>query len=162
MNILYENIIYTVLLIISSIVITKFLSRFKMKTARTLFIILSIIMSLYIPFYFGGNTMISLFTKIFDDETVARVFTYNLSDIINAPFILFKSVSIGMFITSSIMFIATILVIVSLIISVVKFVLKVVKFKEIKVTEVIQTYIEEYIWIPNDRFLYKTLEKYRN
>ena len=67
MSILYQNILYTVLLIISSIVITIFLSRFKMKMARTLFIILSIIMSLYIPFYFGGNTMISLFTNIFND-----------------------------------------------------------------------------------------------
>ena len=162
MNILYENIIYTVLLIISSIVITKFLSRFKMKTARTLFIILSIIMSLYIPFYFGGNTMISLFTKIFNDAVIAKIFTKNLAKIIAAPFLFFKSVSMGMAILSILMFIASVLAMAALIIGVIKFVLKVVKFKEIKVTEVIQTYIEEYIWIPNDRFLYKTLEKYRN
>ena len=162
MNILYENIIYTVLLIISSIVITKFLSRFKMKTARTLFIILSIIMSLYIPFYFGGNTMISLFARMFDEEIIAIDFANNLREIIAAPFLFFKSVSMGMAILSILMFIASVLVMAALIIGVIKFVLKVVKFKEIKVTEVIQTYIEEYIWIPNDRFLYKTLEKYRN
>ena len=162
MSILYQNILYTVLLIISSIVITIFLSRFKMKIARTLFIILSIIMSLYIPFYFGGNTMISLFTKIFNDAVIAKIFTKNLAKIIAAPFLFFKSVSIGMTILSIMMFIASLIVMVALIVCVIKFVLKVVKFKEIKVTEVIQTYIEEYIWIPNDRFLYKTLEKYRN
>lgn len=162
MSILYQNILYTVLLIISSIVITIFLSRFKMKTARTLFIILSIIMSLYIPFYFGGNTMISLFTKIFNDAVIAKIFTKNLAKIIAAPFLFFKSASIGMTILSIMMFTASLIVMLALIVCVIKFVLKVVKFKEIKVTEVIQTYIEEYIWIPNDRFLYKTLEKYRN
>ena len=50
----------------------------------------------------------------------------------------------------------------ALIISVIQFVLEIKSFKEIKITEVTQTYIEEYIWRPNDRFLYKTLEKYRN
>ena len=162
MSILYQNILYTVLLIISSIVITIFLSRFKMKIARTLFIILSIIMSLYIPFYFGGNAMISLFTKIFNDAVIAKIFTKNLVKIIAAPFLFFKSVSMGMAILSILMFIASLIVMLALIVCVIKLVLKVVKFKEIKVTEVIQTYIEEYIWIPNDRFLYKTLEKYRN
>ena len=106
--------------------------------------------------------MISLFTKIFNDAVIAKIFTKNLAKIIAAPFLFFKSVSIGMTILSIMMFIASLIVMVALIVCVIKFVLKVVKFKEIKVTEVIQTYIEEYIWIPNDRFLYKTLEKYRN
>ena len=162
MSILYQNILYTVLLIISSIVITIFLSRFKMKIARTLFIILSIIMSLYIPFYFGGNTMISLFTKIFNDPVIAKIFTKNLTEIITAPFLFFKSASIGMTVISIMMLIAAILIMEALIISVIQFVLEIKSFKEIKITEVTQTYIEEYIWRPNDRFLYKTLEKYRN
>ena len=100
MSILYQNILYTVLLIISSIVITIFLSRFKMKIARTLFIILSIIMSLYIPFYFGGNTMISLFENLFVDRVVAESFSNAMNDIITTPFVFFKSVSTGMAILS--------------------------------------------------------------
>ena len=96
MNSLLLNLIYSLVLIVSGFVIIATLDRFKMRVARIAFTVLFVICLIYIPFYFGGNAMVSLLSGLFKDQTVAETFVGTMQATLAAPFILFRSVTTGM------------------------------------------------------------------
>ena len=162
MNSLLLNLLYSLLLIVSGIVIIYTLDRFKMRVACIAFTVLFVICLIYIPFYFGGNVMLSFFSGLIKDQTVAEIFVASVNETLNAPFLLFQSVSLGMAIFSVICIVACLIATVTLAIKVVNYVRNYLKKKEFCFKRLKQIVLNEVFLYINFRFLYKRLERYRN
>lgn len=162
MNSLLLNLIYSLVLILSGFVIIATLDRFKMRVARIAFTVLFVICLIYIPFYFGGNAMVSLLSGLFKDQTVAETFVGTMQATLAAPFFLFKSVTTGMAIFSIIAIVAGIIATVTLAVKVVNYVRNYLKKAEFKFKRLRHIVLDEVFLYINYRFLYKRLERYRN
>lgn len=162
MNSLLLNLIYSLVLIVSGFVIIATLDRFKMRVARIAFTVLFVICLIYIPFYFGGNAMMSFFSGLFKEQAVAETFVGSMQETLAAPFFLFKSVTTGMAIFSIIAIVAGIIATVTLAVEVVKYVRNYLKKTEFKLKRTTQTILDEVFLYINHRFLYKRIERYRN
>ena len=162
MSNLLLNLFYSVLLIVSGIVIMATLDKFKMRVAKILFGVLFVVCLIYIPFYFGGNMMLSLLSKLFNDQTVAETFVGGMQATLAAPFILFKSVTTGMAIFSIIAIVAGLIATVTLAVEVVKYVRNYLKKAEFRLRSLKYIVLDEVFFYINERFLYKRLERYRN
>jgi len=122
MSILAQNLFYTALIIVSGAVIIKTLKRFKMRTALMLFCVLFGLTLIYVPFYFGGQVMLKLMINFFNDETIAHTFVKNMSGILAAPFVFFKSASVGTAVFAVIVFSASFILTALLTVKVVKWI----------------------------------------
>ena len=162
MNSLLLNLIYSLVLIVSGFVIIATLDRFKMRVARIAFTVLFVVCLIYIPFYFGGNAMVSLLSGLFKDQTVAETFVGTMQATLAAPFILFRSVTTGMALFSIIAAVAGIIATVALAVKVVNYVRSHLKKAEFKFKRLRQIVLDEVFLYINYRFLYKRLERYRN
>ena len=80
------------------------------------------VMSLYVPFYFGGGAMTALMAHVFKDETVAETFVGRMGSTLSGPFLFFKTVSIGTAVIALISLAATIIIAVRLVIKAVEYV----------------------------------------
>ena len=162
MNSLLLNLLYSIVLIFSGIIIVATLERFNMRVACIAFSCLLVVCLIYIPFYFGGNIMLSFFSGVLKDQTVAETFVSTMQNILTAPFWLFESVTVGMAIFSIIAIIAGIIATIALTLEVINYVrnrLKKVGFKPKRFKKII---LDEVFLFINYRFLYKRLERYRN
>lgn len=162
MNSLLLNLFYSLLLIASGVVIIYTLDRFKMRVACIAFTVLFVICLIYIPFYFGGNAMMSFFSGLFKDQTVAETFVGTMQETLAAPFFLFKSVTTGMAIFSIIAIVAGIIATVTFAVEVIKYVRNYLKKTEFKLKSIKPTVLNEVFLYINYRFLYKRIERYRN
>ena len=162
MNSLLLNLIYSIVLIISGLIIIATLDRFKMRIARIAFTVLFVICLVYIPFYFGGNVMLSFLSGLLKDQTVAETFITLSQETLAAPFFLFQSVTTGMAIFSIIAIVAGIIATVTLAVEVIKYVRNYLKKAEFNLKRLTQIVIDEVFLYINYRFLYKRLERYRN
>ncbi len=162
MNSLLVNLFYSIVLVISGIIIIATLDRFKMRVARIAFTVLFVICLIYIPFYFGGNAMVSLFSGLFKDQTVAETFVGTMQATLTAPFLFFKSVTTGMAIFSIIAIVAGLIATVTLAVEVIKYVRNYLKKADFRPKRLKQIVLDEVFLYINFRFLYKRLERYRN
>ena len=162
MNSLLLNLLYSLVLIASGIIIIATLERFKMRVARILFTVLFVICLVYIPFYFGGNAMLSFLSGLLKDQTVAETFITSMQETLAAPFVLFQSVTTGMALFSIIAIVAGIIATVTLAVEVIKYVRNYLKKAEFNLKRLTQIVIDEVFLYINYRFLYKRLERYRN
>ena len=162
MNSLLLNLLYSLVLIVSGIIIIATLDRFKMRVARILFTVLFVICLIYIPFYFGGNVMVSFFSGVFKDQTIAETFIGTVQATLTAPFFLFQSVTTGMAIFSIIAIVAGLIATVTLAVEVVKYVRNYLKKAEFRLGSLRYIVLDEVFFYINERFLYKRLERYRN
>lgn len=162
MNSMLLNFLYSIVLIISGVIIIATLDRFKMRVARIAFTVLFIVCLIYIPFYFGGNAMLSFFSGMFKDQTVAETFISTMQETLAAPFFLFKSVTTGMAIFSIIAIVAGLIATITLAVEVVKYVRNYLKKAEFQPKRLKYIFIDEIFLLINYRFLYKRLERYRN
>lgn len=156
------NILYSALLIVSGIVIIAALDKFKMHVARISFEVLFVVCLIYIPFYFGGNAMMSFFSGIFKDQAVAETFISAMQETISAPFFLFQSVTTGMAIFSIIITVAGLIATVTLAVEVVRYIRNYLKKAEFRPKRLRHVVLNEVFLYINNRFLYKRLERYRN
>ena len=162
MSMFIQNLLYSVLLIVSGMIILATLSHFRMKVARGLFLVLFAVSLVYIPFYFGGSAMTSFFSGMFKDRTVADTFISTMQQTLTAPFLLFRSVTLGMALFSIIVTVAGLIATVTLAVRVIKYVrncLKKAHFAPKPFRFILLN--EDFLYI-NYRFLYKRLERYRN
>ena len=162
MNDMLLNLFYSFVLIISGIIIIETLRRFKMRVAYVSFSVLFVICLIYIPFYFGGSAMTSFFSGMFKDQTVADTFISTMQQTLTAPFLLFRSVTLGMALFSIIVTVAGLIATVTLAVRVIKYVrncLKKAHFAPRPLRFILLN--EDFLYI-NYRFLYKRLERYRN
>ncbi len=120
MDISIQVLLYSLLFIASGIVILHTLDRSKMKTAWTLFAVLFIVMLLYIPFYFGGSALTKVFVNIYKSDYAARMFMNLMHETLTAPFIFFKSLSLGSAVLAIVFFAASLIVAAFLTVKVVK------------------------------------------
>lgn len=162
MNSLLLNLIYSLVLVASGIVILATLNKFKMRVATILFGVLFSICLIYIPFYFGGNMMLSLFSKLFNDQTIAETFVGTMQATLAAPFLFFQSVTTGMALFSIIAIVAGLIATVTLAVEVVKYVRNHLKKANFRLRRFKYIVLDEVFLLINYRFLYKRLERYRN
>ena len=162
MNSMLLNLIYSIVLIISGLIIIATLDHFKMRIARIAFTVLFVICLIYIPFYFGGNAMVSFFSGMFKDQTVAETFIGTVQATLTAPFFLFQSVTTGMAIFSIIAIVAGIIATVTLAVEVIKYVRNYLKKADFQPKRLKYIVLDEVFLLINYRFLYKRLERYRN
>ena len=162
MNSLLLNLLYSIVLIVSGIIIIATLDRFKMRVACIAFTVLFVICLVYIPFYFGGNVMLSFLSGLLKDQTVAETFITSMQETLAAPFFLFQSVTTGMALFSIIAIVAGIIATVTLAVEVIKYVRNYLKKAEFNLKRLTQIVIDEVFLYINYRFLYKRLERYRN
>lgn len=162
MNGLLLNIMYSLILIMSGIVIIVTLEHFKMRVARTVFSVFFVICLIYIPFYFGGNAMVPLLSGLFKDTTIAETFALTMRATISAPFLLFKSVTVGVAVFSIISIIAGFIATVTLAITVVNYVRKRIRKASFTHRRLKCVILDDVFYKINYRFLYKRLGRYRN
>ena len=157
-----QSLFYSILLIISGMIIYAALTRFNMKVARALFMVLFTVTMLYIPFYFGGNALFNLALGTFKDQSVARIFIANVQDILHTPFGLFQSVTLGMAVFSVLLLVAAIIAAVALTAAVVELIQSCLQSKTKTHKDVKRIVLRVLRYVNNSRFLYKRLERYRN
>lgn len=156
------NMLYTLLLIVSGIIIFAVLGHFKMKNASRVFAVLFGVTLFYIPFYFGGKATVVFCTDILRDEEVANVFVNYMQHSLELPFVLFQSVTTGMALFSIIVAFAALVATITLTLEVVKYIRNCnhVDFSNCK--DIKRIILREVEYITNSRFLYRTLGRYLN
>ena len=162
MDLFAQNVLYSILLIVSGVIILSTLKHFKMYIARALFMVLFAITLIYIPFYFGGNALFSWAVGTFKDQSVARIFIANVQGILNTPFALFQSVTVGMAVFSVLLLVAAIITAVALTAAVVEFIQNCLQHSTKTHKDVKRIVLRVLRYVNNSRFLYKRLERYLN
>ena len=93
MSLLWQNVLYCTMFIVSGAIILSTLKRRKMVIAHTMFCILFGVLLVYVPFYFGGSLMIRVANCLFTDKGILSAFVRLTRETISAPFAYFMPIS---------------------------------------------------------------------
>ena len=162
MDMFMQNLLYSLLLIVSGVIIFAALTHLRMKVARACFAALFAVMLVYIPFYFGGKAMIAFCSYVIKDAASAEIFVNYMQDTLTAPFWLFQSMTLGMTLFSVIIIIAALIAAVTITVEVVKYIKKCWNNSNLRHQDDVAALLPVLYYIRNFRFLYKRLERYRN
>lgn len=124
-----ENIIICLTYLLSGLIILGVFDRFGMRVARTAFLTLFCILLLYIPFYFGGQITLKLYSYIFTDKVMYARFAMHMCAIIEYPFAFMSLVSIISAVMALFMITAAIAVIINTALAVLCIIKNVIKRK---------------------------------
>lgn len=153
---------YIAVYLSSGLVVSHALKSRRMKVASYLFRILFFVFAFYIPFYFGGNLMLTVIDDVVENVVYKAYFAEFLTGILSAPFMLFKSVSLVSALIAIVAVTATFIVAVTVVFKIAEFIYK-------KCIEVLggfdkkpQIIKRPFTFFRNDRHVYLVLERLLN
>lgn len=122
MGMIGQNVILCVVFVLSGIVIGHTLKRFNFRLASKLFYVLFCVLLFYIPFFFGCNMMRLLSGQLMGHVDYAKTFDYFLSNIVSAPFLFMRSVTVVAAVVSIFAIVATVISAITIMVKIVDFI----------------------------------------
>gem|GEM_PF-3208080 len=157
-----QNVFYCMLFVVSGLIILRSLRKRRMYCAHFLGVVLFLLLSMYIPFYFLGRLSLGTMEWLLEDPGAVEIFSLYMTETLAAPFLFVKGISVGTAIFAFIFTIAGLLTTVFVIRTIVEYIRRSAPYLLISRRARRGDVVPAFSYIINNRFSYLKLERLLN